>query len=47
MIEDGILESLAMGEAAREYNGNGSMFNVAESTGEGFGDDPMYEAAKK
>ncbi|MGB2632040.1 MAG: DNA translocase FtsK [Minisyncoccales bacterium] len=45
-IEDGILESLVMGEAGREYNGNGSMFNVTESTGEGFGDDPMYEQAK-
>jgi len=45
-IEDGVLESLVMGEAGREYNGNGSMFNVTESTGEGFGDDPMYEQAK-
>lgn len=47
MIEDGVLESLVIGDAGKEYGGNGSMFNVTESTGEGFGDDPMYEQAKK
>ncbi len=46
MIEDGVLESLVIGDAGKEYNGNGSMFNMTESTGEGFGDDPMYEQAK-
>ena len=45
-IEDGVLESLMMGEPGREYNGNGSMFGVPESAGEGFGDDPLYEQAK-
>jgi len=47
MIEEGVLESLMIGDAGKEYNGNGSMFNMTESTGEGFGDDPMYEQAKK
>ncbi len=45
-IEDGVLESLVLGEVSKEYNGNGSMFNITESTGEGFGDDPLYEQAK-
>jgi len=45
-IEEGVLESLMMGEPGREYNGNGSMFGVTESTGDGFGDDPLYEQAK-
>jgi DNA segregation ATPase FtsK/SpoIIIE, S-DNA-T family len=45
-IEDGVLDSLVIGDAGKEYNGNGSMFNVTDSTGEGFGDDPMYEQAK-
>jgi len=47
VIEEGVLESLAIGDASKEYNGNGSMFNMTDSTGEGFGDDPMYEQAKK
>ena len=46
MIEEGVLESLMLGDVGKEYNGNGSMFNVTDSTGEGFGDDPMYEQAK-
>lgn len=46
MIEDGILESLVMGESAREYNGSGSMFNVNDPTADGFGDDALYEQAK-
>ena len=45
-IEDGVLESLMMGEPGREYNGGGSMFGVPEGAGEGFGDDPLYEQAK-
>jgi S-DNA-T family DNA segregation ATPase FtsK/SpoIIIE len=45
-IEDGVLESLMLGDPGKEYNGNGSMFSVTESTGEGFGDDPLYEQAK-
>jgi S-DNA-T family DNA segregation ATPase FtsK/SpoIIIE len=45
-IEEGVLESLVMGEVGKEYNGSGSMFNVTDSTGEGFGDDPLYEQAK-
>jgi S-DNA-T family DNA segregation ATPase FtsK/SpoIIIE len=46
MIEEGVLESLMLGDVGKEYNGNGSMFNVNESTGEGFGDDALYEQAK-
>jgi len=45
-IEEGVLESLMLGDPGKEYNGNGSMFNMTESTGEGFGDDPLYEQAK-
>jgi len=45
-IEEGVLESLMLGDPGKEYNGSGSMFNVTDSTGEGFGDDPMYEQAK-
>jgi S-DNA-T family DNA segregation ATPase FtsK/SpoIIIE len=45
-IEDGILESLMLGEIGREYNGSGSMFGVTDLTAEGFGDDPLYEQAK-
>jgi len=45
-IEDGVLESLMMGEPGREYNGAGSMFSVNEPADGGFGDDPLYEQAK-
>jgi len=45
-IDEAILENLMIGEIGREYNGSGSMFNVADLTAEGFGDDPLYEQAK-
>jgi len=46
MIEDGVLESLVMGEAAKEYNGSGSMFSASDANEGNFGEDALYEQAK-
>jgi len=47
-IDDEILDSLMVGDLGRgEYNGQNSMFAENAAGDTGFGDDPLYEQAKK
>lgn len=45
-IEDGVLESMAMGNGNGDYNGTPGMFGANDGS-EDMGDDPLYEQAKK
>ena len=47
-IEDEVLDSLMVGDLGRnEYGGQNSMFAASDAADSGFGEDPLYEQAKK
>ena len=47
-IEDEVLDSLMVGDLGRsEFGGHNSMFAASDAADSGFGEDPLYEQAKK
>lgn len=47
-IEDEVLDSLMVGDLGRnEFGGQNSMFAASDAADSGFGEDPLYEQAKK